>query len=329
MIGDGMGLSQITAAMHQKEGSLHLEEFKYLGFQKVNGLDNLIPKCAATATAIGCGVKTHGRAVGVDKNGKPVQSILEAAADAGLATGIVVTAPITHSTPAGFYAHRQDKDMVEEIAEDLLHSDLDFFVGGGAKHFYRRKDGRNLLTELERKGYALSDSSRSDFHNLSIDFNKKFGYFTADDEPLPFSRGRDYLAQASATAMTYLSSRSEKGFFLMIEASQIDWAGHANDADYVLSELLDFDNALGEVLKFAKEDGQTLVIFTADHETGGFAINLGSTADKLLIKFTTDKHTASLVPVFAYGPGQELFSGIFDNTAIFFKMKRALGLYKS
>ncbi len=328
MIGNGMGLTQITAAMYANGNKLNLEQFKYIGFQKTYSYDNLITDSAASGTAIACGVKTHNGAVGIDKDGKPIQSILHLAKAAGLAAGLVVTSSITDATPACFYAHQKDRTLKEDIAADLLKTDLDFFVGGGIKNFSRRKDKRNLLIELTEKGYILSSIFEKDFKDLSIDFTKNFGYFTADDAPPPFSQGRDYLVQASTTAATYLSSSSEKGFFLMVDGSQIDWAAHANDSDYLISEVIDFDNAIGEVLKFAKEDGQTLVIVTANHETGGYAINLGSKMDQLVTKFTTDKPTAILVPVFAFGPGAELFSGIYENTAVFTRMQKALGFYK-
>jgi alkaline phosphatase len=113
----------------------------------------------------------------------------------------------------------------------------------------------------------------------------------------------------------------DRGFFLMIEGSQIDWGGHANDSEYIISEMLEFDRAIGEVLDFAQRDGETLVIVTADHETGGYAINNGSSMGNIQGAFTSDYHTADLIPVFAYGPGAERFGGIYENTAIFDKMK--------
>ena len=112
----------------------------------------------------------------------------------------------------------------------------------------------------------------------------------------------------------------------MIEGAQIDWGGHANDANYIISEMLDFDKSVGAVLDWAEKDGETLVIVTADHETGGFSINLGTTQDTMVTEFTTDYHTAEMIPVFAYGPGSENFSGIYENTAIYGKIKKALGL---
>jgi alkaline phosphatase len=329
MIGDGMGLTQITAGMYLNGNKLNLEEFKFIGLHKPYSSNNLVTDSAAGATAFACGVKTYNGAIGVDSQGKPVTTIMEEAEEAGMATGIVVTCSITHATPACFYAHEKDRSMTEEIAADLLKVDLDFFVGGGTKYFARRKDEQNLLPALIEKGYVITSAFQQDFNDLTIDFSKNFGYFTADSEPLPFSQGRDYLPQASRTAVTYLSSQPEKGFFLMIEGAQIDWGGHANDSDYIISEMIDFDNAIGEMLNFAKEDGETLIIVTADHETGGYAINPGSRIDSIVPDFTTDKHTAALIPVFAYGPGAELFSGIYENAAIYHKMKRVLGFIKT
>lgn len=327
MIGDGMGLTQITAGMYINGNKLNLEQFLYIGLHKTHASNNLVTDSAAGATAFSCGKKTYNGAIGLDKSKKPATTILEKAESEGMPTGLVVTSSITHATPASFYAHQKDRSMMDEIAADLLKSDVDFFVGGGKKHFDRRKDGQDLLPELAAKGYAISTFLDKEFSDITIDFNKKFGYFTADGEPLPVMQGRDYLVQACESAVTYLSGKDEKdkGFFLLVEGSQIDWGGHANDSEYIVREMIDFDNAIGKVLDFAKKDGETLVIVTADHETGGYAINPGSTMDSIVPAFTTDKHTAVLIPVFAYGPGAELFSGIFDNTAVYFKMMWAMG----
>ncbi len=329
MIGDGMGLTQITAGMYANGNKLNLEQFKFIGLHKSYASNDLVTDSAAGATAFSCGVKTYNGAIGVDKDVKRIRTILEEAEFTGMATGLVVTSSITHATPASFYAHQKDRSMMEEIAADMMAVDVDFFVGGGLKYFIRRKDERNLLSELANKGYVISNFIDQEFNDISIDFNKKFGYFTANEEPLPKSQGRDYFVQASQTAVTYLSSQQQKGFFLMIEGAQIDWGGHANDSDYIISEMIEFDEAIGAVLEFAKQDGETLVIVTADHETGGFAINPGSTIDSIIPAFTTDKHTAALIPVFAFGPGAELFTGIYENTAIHRKMRKALGFIKT
>ena len=326
MIGDGMGLTQITAGMYINGNKLNLEAFKCIGLHKPYASDDLITDSAASATAFASGVKTNNGVVGMDAEGNPVPTIMEEVEELGMATGLVVTSSIVHATPACFYAHETLRSYKEQIAEDLLDLDVDFFVGGGKKYFDRRTDERDLVKELKEKGYYVTDFFRKDFEDVSISPKKKFGYFTADDEPIPFMQGRDYFVKACKSATNYLSKQGEKGFFLMCEGSQIDWGGHANNSDYIVTEMIEFDRAIGEVLEFAAKDGETLIIVTADHETGGYAINPGSKMDSIVPAFTTDKHTAALVPVFAWGPGAELFRGIYDNTAIYHKMKKALEL---
>jgi alkaline phosphatase len=328
MIGDGMGITQITAGMYLNGNKLNLEQFKYIGLHKPYASDDLVTDSAAGATAFSTGKKTYNGAIGVDKKGKPSQTILEEAELAGMATGLVVTSAITHATPASFYAHQKDRGMAEEIAADLLKSNVDFFVGGGKKFFDRRIDEENLIEEFNKKGYAVSTFLDMEFKDVIIDPTKNFGHFTADDQPLMLSQGRDYLVPATRAAMDFLSKQQEGGFFLMVEGSQIDWGGHANDSKYIISEMIEFDQAIGAVLDFAMQDGETLIIVTADHETGGYAINPTSTMDSIVAAFTTKDHTAALIPVFAWGPGEELFSGIYENTSIYDKMRRALGFNK-
>ena len=174
--------------------------------------------------------------------------------------------------------------------------------------------------------YLLRDLN-TPFDEIELEPYQNLAYFTAHEAPGRNLKGRDYLPAASEFAAKTLAGRSEKGYFLMVEGSQIDWGGHANNADYIITEMLDFDRAIGKILDFAKKDGETLVVITADHETGGFAINKGSEmeAGKLRTGFTTGGHTADLIPVFAYGPGAEAFAGIYENTAIYDKIKAAFG----
>ncbi len=327
LIGDGMGLTQITAGLYANNNKLNLEQFPYTGLHKSYSADDLITDSAAAATSFSAGVKTYNAAIGVNNDSMPVRTILEEAEAQGLATGLVATSSITHATPAAFIAHVKSRTMMEEIALDFLKTDIDLFIGGGKKYFDRREnDTRNLYQELEAKGFFVSDFIKEDIGKIVVNYSKPFAYFTADAEPIPFAQGRDYLVPATKLAVRFLDKRSEKGFFMMIEGSQIDWGGHANDSKYIISEMLEFDKAIGAVLEFAKEDGETLVIVTADHETGGYAINAGSSMGNIVGAFTTDKHTAALIPVFAYGPGAELFSGMYENTAIYDKMMAALGL---
>lgn len=326
MIGDGMGLTQITAGMYSNGNKLELEKFPVVGLHKSYSSDNLVTDSASGATAFACGIKTYNGAIGVNPDTVAVKTILEEAEEKNYATGLVATSTIVHATPASFIAHQKQRKMYEEIAADFVKTDIDLFIGGGKKYFDRReKDGRNLYEELAAKDYVVSDYFQEDFKNIEIDPTKKFAYLTADADPLPVAQGRDYLPSASKKSAEFLAAQDDKPFFLMIEGSQIDWGGHANNSDYIVTEMLDFNKAIGEILKFAAADGETLVIVTADHETGGYSINPGSTMDSLITEFTTDYHTAVMIPVFAYGPGAELFSGIYENTAIFDKMRMAYG----
>lgn len=322
-----MGLSQITAAMYANKNRINLERFPVVGLHKTHASNDLVTDSAAAATAFACGVKTYNGAIGVNPDTLPVKSILEMAEEKGLATGLVATSTIVHATPASFFAHEKRRNLYECIAMDLLDIELDYFVGGGKKYFDRRDmDNRDLIQELRAKGYQISDYFTEPFSQVMMPSKKNFGYFTSDSDPLPVSKGRGYLYAATKAGIRFLKKRSDKGFFMMTEGSQIDWGGHANESDYIISELLDFDRVVGYALDFAKKDGETLVVVTADHETGGYSIVQGSRMDSLATKFTTSYHTASMIPVFAYGPGSEEFAGIYENTEIFRKMKKVLGL---
>lgn len=322
MIGDGMGLTQITAGMYSNGNKTELERCPVVGLQKTQASDNLVTDSAASATAFACGVKSYNGAIGVDQDTTPVNSILWHAEQLGLPTGLVVSSTIVHATPASFYAHNKYRKNYEEIAAEVVDSNVDFLVGGGKKYFDRRKmDERNLLDELEKKSYKVSHFAAGELKDMENDVERNMIYLTADSDPIPFSGGREYLKPAAKKAVRYLDEKSTDGFFLMIEGSQIDWGGHANLTDYVVSEFLEFNEIIGYVLDYAKADGNTLVVITADHETGGLAINPGSKMDSLETVFTTPKHTATMVPIFAYGPGAEKFAGIYENTAIFDKMK--------
>jgi alkaline phosphatase len=324
LIGDGMGLGQITGGMIANGMQTNLEKFPITGLHKSYASNDLITDSAAGATAFSTGEKTYNGAIGVDVNQKKLETILEVAKNKGLKTGLVATSTIVHATPASFFSHNISRLNYEAIALDFLDEDVDFFIGGGKKYFDRRSDERNLYTELGKKGYQISDYFKEELKDVVIK-SEKFGYLTSDDSPLTVMQGRDYLPEATKIALDFLSERSEKGFFLMVESSQIDWGGHSNNADYIQKEFKEFDKVIGSVLDWAKKDKNTLVVVTADHETGGYTINPGSTPDSLVIAFTTDYHTGIMIPVFAYGPGAQLFSGIYENTAIYDKMRKAFG----
>lgn len=326
MIGDGMGVAQITAGLYSNNNRLALEQFPVVGFHKSYSSSDLITDSAAGATAFSCGVKTYNGAIGLNADTIPCLTILEEAERNGLATGMIVTCPIVHATPAAFIAHQNLRAYNEQIATDFLKTDIDLIIGGGKRYFdHRDSDKRNLYEELLRKGYFVSDYMKAELEQLGFNAKQNFAYFTADTDPVPAQAGRDYLPYAVKQALPFLEQRSDKGFFLMIEGSQIDWACHAKKGEAMLAEMMDFNKTIEAVLNFARKRGNTLVIVTGDHETGGLSVNEGSKMNKLKMAFTSNSHTGTLIPVFAYGPSAPLFGGIYENTEIHKKMQQAFG----
>ncbi|MEZ4891719.1 MAG: alkaline phosphatase [Saprospiraceae bacterium] len=324
LIGDGMALPQVSAHIYwQGVGKTIFEKFKVVGFHKSYAYNDLVTDSAAGATAFACGHKTTNGAIGVlPPDNHPCPTILEQLSEEGYATGMVVTCTATHATPACFIAHRELRAFTDEIALDYLKTPFDCLIAGGEKNFDERYDKLNLVDSFKTKGYMVKRGTN--LKNLPLDGSKPFVVFTDDREPPTASGGRKYLPEASKKACEYLDKRSDKGFFLMVEGSQIDWAGHANDRNWLRSEMEDFDRTIRKVLEFAAKDGETLVIVTGDHECGGLALTKSDSRKEFKPVFSTRLHTAALVPVYAYGPKAELFSGTYENTDIYWKMRKAL-----
>ena len=324
LIGDGMGSSHVFAGITANNGNTYFQQFHNNGYSRTSAANKYTTDSAAGGTAIATGQKTNYGAIGVDVDNKPVESILEIADENGKATGMVATSSITHATPASFIAHQPQRKMYDEIAYDFLSTDIDVFIGGGKNNFNKRKDGLNLLDSLKSRGYSIIDNE-SDI--LKYKGNKLAG-FIADGHPRGISKRGDILVKSTEKAIEILSE-NKNGFFLMVEGSQIDWAAHDNNTKDLINEVADFDKAVGEALKFAAKDGNTLVIVTADHETGGFAVKGGDDkTGKVKGVFSSTGHTATMVPVFAYGPGAEQFRGIYQNNELFDKMLKAYGFSK-
>lgn len=312
LIGDGMGVSQVQAGYTANKGQLFLQNFKHVGFINTSSADKYVTDSAAGGTALSTGKKTTNGAIGVDVNKKPIKTILEEAEDKGLATGLVSTSSITHATPASFIAHQESRNMYEEIAADFLKTDIDVFIGGGYKHFTERKDGRNLVEELKQKGYRVEQ----DINTIKNVKEGKLAGLTAAEHNGRMNERGDMLPVSTSTAINILSN-NKKGFFLMVEGSQIDWGGHAGSTIYIVEDMLDFDRTVGKALEFASKNKETLIIVTADHETGGLAVVDGNNETGMVKgEFPTGSHTGVMVPVFAYGPGAEQFTGIMENTDI-------------
>lgn len=320
MIGDGMSLMHVYTAWTCNRGKLWLENAQYTGLSKTWCLNKLITDSGAGGTALASGHKTVYHAVGVDAEGKPLTTLIDVAKGLGKDAGVAVTCRLWDATPCDFCAHNIDRDNEQELIGDYPDSGVDYVFGGGAKLFTNRKDGHNIFEELEHKGYHVSHSwDDLEKWNTSKVFCVPFDV----DTPLPDERG-DLLARAALKGMD-LMNKNKNGFFMMVEGSQLDDYGHFNQLDLLMKETLDFDQTVGKVMKWAAEDGETLVVVTADHETGGLTLVDGElTEGKVQCRFSTKSHSGAMVPVYAFGPGSENFSGIMENSDIFWKIKRLM-----
>jgi len=325
LIGDGMGLSHVSTVYYFGEDSSSFDEFEAIGLMNTSSASHKITDSGAGGTALSSGKRTYNGAIGVDKDSNVIENIVEILSKKAYMTGIVATSSITHATPAVFYAHVKSREQHEDIAVQLLHSDIDFFAGGGTKYFCRRKDNLNFLDSFSKYGFIVDTTGLK--QNINYDLKNKYGYILFEKSlPKATEKRGNFLPDATHEALKYLSN-AENGFFLMVEGSQIDWAGHDNDADYLIAEMLDFNKTIKVALDFAKKDGNTLVIVLADHETGGFTLGSGLSYEesekdynKILPTFATKGHSASLIPVFAYGPNSDKFTGIYKNTDVFLKL---------
>ncbi|MDR2891443.1 MAG: alkaline phosphatase [Alistipes sp.] len=365
MVGDGMGSAQISALMMASDRPLNMERATMGGMVKTSSANNRVTDSAAAATAYSTGEKTANGYLGIDPDGAPLQTILEKAEAAGLATGLVATTNIQHATPAAFYAHTPDRDDYHAIALELLDSGVDVAIGGGIGYMTGREDGRDLMQELQAKGYAVADNLAAIATATS---GNVVALYNEDEIPAYVSQngdtagattsegeGRDpsMLAKGTSKALEILTANgaagvsgegkaadggtdgaktaSGKGFFAMVEGSWIDSAGHAGDARMLMGEMRDFDNAVGVAFDYADAHPGTLVIVVADHETGGLTIPSGD--DNFLLpdsgvefRWATGGHSATMVPILSYGTGASAFGGIMDNTEVNRRMEILLGL---
>ena len=311
LIGDGMGPAQVYSLILTSPEATAFERFPYSGFSITKSASNEITDSAAGGSAIANGTKSNNGNVGLNADSIPMPSMLEIFAEQGKKTGVVVTCAVTHATPADFLAHNVTRKDNEGIALEISEKEgLDVLIGGGKKYFTERKDSLDLLGKMWENGWNIYDSLEQIEDNgaktMVLTCRKHI-----DKAP---DRG-DFLPKATAKAIEMLDN--ENGFFLMVEGSQIDFACHDNDSATLVEEMIDFNNTLNVVLDFAEKDGNTLVVVTADHETGGLTIvDPQGKYTRTDFKWSTGSHSAVFVPVFSYGPGAEKFSGVMDNTEI-------------
>ena len=312
LIGDGAGLNQITLSRMAISGvnsRLYIDQLPYSGISLTHSADNIITDSAAAATAWATGAKTKNKFISVTPNEKVLTSLTEAIFKKGYLSGIVATSSITHATPAAFYAHVNNRYKEKKIASQLQNSNINIAFGGGLNFF-------DLSATNDQIKYIYD---LDELKNINTSSKRIIGLF--DNDGIRRSPDRPSQQLMTKKALDILAKRTVEcsGFFLMTEGSQIDWASHDNDASRMITEFRDFDLSIKSAVEFINTKADTLLIVTADHETGGLQI-LKEDKDSVHIQWGTGSHTGIPVGVFSYGPGAELFTGTMDNTEIHTKI---------
>lgn len=390
-IGDGMGFNHVYLASVLEGKPLNMMKAQHVGIVKTFSANTWVTDSAAAGTALASGFKTNNGMIGMLPNGEVVPSIAEVLKSYGVKVGIVVTCRITHATPAAFYGHVPDRDMENELAEQLINSGFDVIMGGGMRHFIpasmkgsSRKDEKDLIALAKERGYTVI-TKKSEM--TQVESGKLLALFASSHlAPASERAGEQPMLYEMVEKALELLSKDGEPFFLMVEGSQIDWEAHGNDPYGVWKEVVEFDRAVGVALEFAKRNPDTLIIVTADHETGGLSTSTGTymleveklrnfkantdwflarynieekekfiagvkefygiemseeeyqqllnikrtaktsydlpnafgryISSEVLLGWTTFDHTGNPVPLFAFGPGAEQFTGWLDNTDV-------------
>lgn len=311
MIGDGMGLEQVSCAWVLNHGKLNLDNFPNVGISRTYCTDMLITDSGAGGTALATGVKTAFLHVGTASDGTDLASVLVKARQLGKKTGVAVTCHFADATPCDFCCHNELRSNQEDLIADYVNCGVDYLSGGGLDWFTTlRTDGRDITKEMAAAGYnvALTEDE------LMAAGLPVIGLLAPDNLPVAKERG-DLYRHTAKHAIDLLSKESgDKGFVLMLEGSCIDDWLHGNNIENAMEELLDFDRTIGDVLEWAAADGHTLVVVTADHNTGSLTLQDGNLEEGLIgVNFANDSHNGIAVPVYAWGPGSDKFTGIREN----------------
>jgi alkaline phosphatase len=349
LISDGMSLSQVSSYRLLKGGPnerIAVDKFPISGIVLTHSQDAIVTDSASSATAFSTGKKTNNGALGLDQDNQVLENFTEIIDKYGYVSSLISTSEITHATPAAYASHVDLRWKTDEISLQMMDSDVMTILGGG-RHFFmpeeiggKRSDEVNLLEEIKTSHTILT--KKTDMDNFDHSNKGRVVGLFADEALRDTDTPENHsLEPTSSEMLNFAIKRSEQfnssgcnGFFVMVEGSQVDWAGHANNLDYLKREMEDFDEAVRTALDFAKNNQETLVIVTADHETGGLLIEPATptnyTSPEVKFSFNTGigygSHTGVPVPVYAYGPGAINFTGTLDNTDIFYAMIEALDL---
>lgn len=314
LIGDGMGLAAVNAGMYANGGELTLTNLHTFGFVRTQSDDNFTTDSAASGTAYATGQKTTNGFVGMDPGKNAIPNIPEMLSPLGYACGVVSTDDLNGATPASFYAHQDSRNKTDEIWADLPSACLDFVSAGSTEVFAKRpEETRNAIEKRYNMVGSLSEVDGAASPVMYLPPSVQLA-----------DRG-NYLPATTRKAIEYLSKQSKKGFFLMVEGARIDKEEHSNNTYGFVREMLDFDKAIEEAIRFAEKDGHTLVIVSADHETGGVALR-GGDPEKGFIRtsFASGSHTPITVPLFAFGPKSQQFQCFLENSDVANKIMEIL-----
>ncbi len=329
IIGDGMGLAASTVWMiNQQYGPTCFDRAQFVGLSKTYSANNRVTDSAAAGTAMATGTKTNNSMLGVAPDGTPVESIASLAKKEGKSVGIVVNSYILDATPGAFYAHANKRGDRKKVMEDLIAFKPEVIIGGGRKYFTSKdyeENGKNMLQKAKEAGFTYVETPEDFYATKETPI---LGLISEGNYPLVIDRDSDYLMYAAEHTLDILDD-NKKGFFAMIEGSQIDHAAHGNNTEELIFEMEEFDKAVNAAFDYADTHKGTLVVVTADHETGGITLPSGNKdytkgESGLDIKYSSTSHTGSPVIVYAYGASSWKFSGVMENTDIFKKIKEVL-----
>ena len=349
LIGDGMGFGAVTSLLLTEDETTGFEEAPVIGLSETCSANNYVTDSAAGGTALATGTRTNNGYVGADPDGNQLTSVLRKAQTYGMKTGIVVNTTLTEATPGAFYAGVTSRKMVFDIAKQFTESEVDVAIGGGLDHFIARPDSLDLTATLIEKGYdvylnwetvlntesdkfvgilPLYDLHRREENNgtasaaegQEVCLAAQMAAINEDINATHLSEPTVYLEKAPAKALEVLSRDNKDGFFLMIESAIIDGYGHNNDGEGMIVEMQEFGRTLRAMIDYVNNHPETLLVVTADHETGGTGVyyngHTPANEGPLRLKFSTSGHTGTVVPVFAYGAGAENFAGVMKNIDI-------------
>lgn len=349
LIGDGMGFGAVTSLLLSEDEVTGFEQASVIGLSETCSANNYVTDSAAGGTALATGTRTNNGFVGADPEGNQLTSVLRKAQAMGKKTGIVVNTTLTEATPASFYAGVTSRKMVFDIAKQFTESNVDVAIGGGLDHFIARPDSLDLTATLIEKGYdvflnwetvlgtdsekfvgilPLYDLHRREENNgtasaaegQEVCLAAQLASLNEDVNTTHLSEPTVYLEKATVKALDILSRNNKDGFFLMIESAIIDGYGHNNDSDGMIVEMKEFNRTLQNMIDYVNNNPETLLVVTADHETGGTGVYYNGhkpgNEGPVKLNFSTSGHTGTVVPIFAYGPGAENFAGLMKNTDV-------------